>query len=143
MTRVYLDNCCYNRPFDDQGNLIVHLETQAKLAIQQMIKNNELELVWSDVLTYENNRNPFIERATNIAKWAEIATTCVHIDDEVVARGKQLLCTGLKNMDALHVASSIKAQADFFITVDKGILKRKINDIKIVTPYTFLDGGIK
>lgn len=59
MTRVYLDNCCYNRPFDDQGNLIVHLETQAKLAIQQMIKNNELELVWSDVLTYENNRNPF------------------------------------------------------------------------------------
>ena len=29
--RVYLDNCCYNRPFDDQGQLKVLLETLAKL----------------------------------------------------------------------------------------------------------------
>ena len=25
--RVYLDNCCYNRPFDDQAQLTVRLET--------------------------------------------------------------------------------------------------------------------
>ena len=29
--RVYLDNCCYNRPFDDQNQLKVRLETIAKL----------------------------------------------------------------------------------------------------------------
>jgi len=48
--RVYLDNCSYNRPFDDQRNIIIHLETEAKLTIQQMIKDNEIKLVWSDVL---------------------------------------------------------------------------------------------
>ena len=28
--RVYLDNCCYNRPFDEQTQLKVRLETEAK-----------------------------------------------------------------------------------------------------------------
>lgn len=29
--RVYLDNCCYNRPYDDQTQLRISLESQAKL----------------------------------------------------------------------------------------------------------------
>lgn len=120
---------------------MVHLETQAKLAIQQMVKDCELELVWSDVLTYENNRNPFAERSANIAQWAGLAVVCIKMDDDVETMGRQLLSLGLKSMDALHVASSIKARADFFITVDKGILKRNIDSIKVVTPYRFLEGG--
>jgi len=44
LMKVYLDNCAYNRPFDDQRNIIVRLETKAKLAIQQMIKDNEMIL---------------------------------------------------------------------------------------------------
>ena len=36
--RVYLDNCCYNRPFDDQAQIKVLLETLAKLDIQQRMK---------------------------------------------------------------------------------------------------------
>ena len=35
MYRIYLDNCCFNRPYDDQSYLIVHLETEAKLFIQK------------------------------------------------------------------------------------------------------------
>ena len=34
--RVYLDNCCYNRPFDEQDQLSVRLETEAKLYIQRL-----------------------------------------------------------------------------------------------------------
>lgn len=29
--RVYLDNCMFNRPFDDQGHIRIRLETEAKL----------------------------------------------------------------------------------------------------------------
>ena len=32
--RVYLDNCCYNRPFDPQEQLRIRLETEAKLEVQ-------------------------------------------------------------------------------------------------------------
>ena len=56
--RVYLDNCSYNRPYDDQSQLRISLETQAKLQIQRMIKDKKLDLVSSYVLAYENSRNP-------------------------------------------------------------------------------------
>ena len=31
--RIYLDNCCYNRPFDEQTQLRVRLETVMKISI--------------------------------------------------------------------------------------------------------------
>ena len=36
--KVYLNNCCYNRPYDDQTQIRIHLETEAKLHIQDVIK---------------------------------------------------------------------------------------------------------
>lgn len=60
--KVYLDNCCYNRPYDDQGQLRISLETQAKLRIQEKIRKKELNLVCSYVLNYENGRNPYENR---------------------------------------------------------------------------------
>lgn len=41
--RVYLDNCCFNRPYDSRSQMRVPLETQAKLYIQDLIKSGELE----------------------------------------------------------------------------------------------------
>jgi hypothetical protein len=38
--RLYLDNCAFNRPFDDQNQLKIKLETEAKLFIQQGKLNN-------------------------------------------------------------------------------------------------------
>ena len=29
--RVYLDNCCYNRPFDDQNQLKIAIESAANI----------------------------------------------------------------------------------------------------------------
>jgi hypothetical protein len=48
--RVYLDNCCFNRPFDDQSQARVRLEAEAKLEIQQRVQNRRIELAWSYVL---------------------------------------------------------------------------------------------
>jgi len=30
---IYLDNCCFNRPFDDQSNQRIHLESETVKAI--------------------------------------------------------------------------------------------------------------
>lgn len=43
--RIYMDNCSYNRPYDDQSQMRIHLETQAKLHIQDMIRQKQIELV--------------------------------------------------------------------------------------------------
>mgnify|MGYP001080875742 FL=1 len=58
--RIYLDNCCYNRPYDDQSQFRIYLETQAKLYIQELIKQDKIELVTSYILEYENSKNRFL-----------------------------------------------------------------------------------
>ena len=51
--RVYLDNCCYNRPFDEQTQLKVRLETEAKMEIQTLMRVGAVEYVCSDMLMGE------------------------------------------------------------------------------------------
>lgn len=50
-----MDNCCFNRPYDDQSQLRISLETQAKLYIQDLIKNSKVELAASYMLLFENH----------------------------------------------------------------------------------------
>ena len=67
--KIYLDNCCYNRPFDDQSQIKIHLEAQAKLYIQAKIREGAYDLVWSYILDYENGKNPYEEKRLAIAPW--------------------------------------------------------------------------
>ena len=60
--KIYLDNCCFNRPFDDQRQIRIHLESEAKLFIQNLVLQNKITFVWSYILDYENSFNPFDER---------------------------------------------------------------------------------
>ena len=79
MLRVYLDNCAFNRPFDDQRPLRIRLEAEAKLFVQSQIKQGKIELAWSYILDFENEQNPFKERREVIKKWQKMAT--IDIDE--------------------------------------------------------------
>ena len=70
---IYLDNCCFNRPFDDQSYLSIFLETYAKLAIQDLINEKKINLIWSFILDYENNANPDEIVKQEIYAWREKA----------------------------------------------------------------------
>jgi predicted nucleic acid-binding protein len=136
--KVYFDNCAYNRSFDDQRSIIIHIETEAKLVIQQMIKDNELSLIWSDVLDYENNDNPFDERRIKIAEWEAYASCKVETNDDVIEKARAYSEAGLRQKDAVHIASAVNAGGDYFITVDKKILNKEIRDITVIDPVNFL-----
>lgn len=47
--RLYLDMCCFNRPYDDQTQARIRFETEAKVVLQQKVKDAECELVWSAI----------------------------------------------------------------------------------------------
>ena len=136
--KVYLDCCAYNRPFDDQRDIVIHIETEAKLVIQQMVKDNILSLIWSDVLDYENSDNPFEERRAKIAEWESFASENVKMNNEVYDKAKAYMENGLKQKDASHIACAVYANADYFITVDKKILNKQVENIKIIDPVDFL-----
>jgi len=135
---VYLDNCCYNRPYDEQCNLIIRLKTEAKLYIQDMIKNEQISLVWSGMLDYENNDNPFWERKMRIAEWEDIADVVIELDENILNNAQKYMLVGLKNKDAIHIACAVQSKADYFITTDNKILNKQINDIKVINPVDFV-----
>ena len=60
--KIYLDNCCFNRPYDDQTQIRISLETQAKLYVQGLVRERKVELVTSYVLWYENSRTHMRQR---------------------------------------------------------------------------------
>jgi predicted nucleic acid-binding protein len=136
--KLYLDNCSYNRPFDDQSSLVIRFETDAKLQIQELIKNGELELVWSFVLDYENNANPFEEVKGKIAEWKWLATIDCNYSDMIAQKAATYMQLGLRQMDASHIACAVSAGADYFVTTDKKILNKPVDDIAIINPIDFI-----
>lgn len=140
--RIYLDNCCYNRPFYDQFQLKISLETQAKLFIQESIKENKFQLVASYVLIYENAKNPYSGKKDSITKFLE-ENTDIFVDEsfknELGILAEKIMETGIKTADAHHIAAAILAKCDFLITTDKRMLKFKSDKIKIINPIEFLE----
>ena len=55
MLKLYLDNCCYSRPFDDLTQVKNNIEAQAIKIIIDKYCNNEFEIYTSDVLFFEMN----------------------------------------------------------------------------------------
>lgn len=122
--RIYLDLCCFNRPYDDQSQSRIRIETEAKIVIQQKLKNAECEFLWSSILDFECAMNPFEEHRIAILNWRNIAFGIVMIDQSVLEQARYLITCGVGNFDALHVACSIAGKADVFVTTDDHLLKR-------------------
>jgi len=138
--RVYLDNCSFNRPFDDQSQLRIQLEAEAKLFIQRKVREGRLELAWSYILDYESQANPFDERREAIQAWKKYAVIDTDETQGILAKAGALAEEGLKSKDALHIACAIEMQCDYFITTDDRILNRMkgSHEIVVVDPTTFV-----
>ena len=89
---------------------------------------------------FENNANPFIERQIEIQKWKKLADLFADESAEILLYMDELISVGLKSIDALHIACAISLKCEYFLTVDKGILKRnqKISQIKIINPVNLI-----
>jgi len=137
--RIYLDNCCFNRPYDDQTQLKIYLETQAKLHAQSLVYEKKVELVWSFILTFENSRNIFNAKRAAIAQWENLSSSFVEKSEEIRLMAKEIMTTGIKAADAIHVACAIAGNCDYFITVDKRLLKYQDKRIIICNPIELIN----
>ena len=137
-TKVYLDNCSFNRPYDNQLHPMIRLETEAKLLIQHEILKGNLGLVWSFILHYENSDNPYADRREQIGLWEGKAGDIVAYSAEISAKAREIMALGIKAKDALHLSCAICAGADCFITTDKKLLNKAVGGIYILNPIDFL-----
>ncbi|MGB3532473.1 MAG: PIN domain-containing protein [Microcoleaceae cyanobacterium] len=138
--RVYLDTSVYNRPYDDQTQAKIYLETQAVLIILNLIETQQIESVNSSVLEYENQKNPFPIIQKSIQKYLTQASFFQPLTETIRIRAKQLEVDGIKPIDALHIASFEASQCSYFITSDKRLLNRSESlAIPAINPVKFIE----
>ncbi len=139
MTRVYLDTSAYNRPFDDQTQPKIFLETQAVIIIFQMLEVKAVELINSSVLEYEDSRNPYPIKQEAMSRYLQLAELKQEVDEAILKRAEELEQDGLKAIDALHIACAEAVNSDYFITCDKRLINgcSKLT-MKVMNPVSFV-----
>jgi len=142
--RVYLDTSVYNRPFDDQSQPRIWLETLAFSVILQMIENEAISLVASSAVAYENSRNPHQLRQEWVDKVLNLAGDYQLVDETIHNRAQEMAQEGIKPLDALHLACAEIAGVEYFISVDDRLLKRyqrfeqRVESLVVCNPTEFI-----
>jgi len=133
--RIYLDNCCYNRHHDKKISDEIVADRNAVVAIQKEIIRKEIELVTSFMLHYENYQNKNVrDRNYNDFFIKNYKTIYVGVENlnELAEIIPGILNCGVKIKDAYHIASAILTECDFFVTVDKKLLRVSLEEIRII-----------
>ena len=106
--------------------------------IQNKMLIGEYDFVWSYILEFENNKNPYFDKRRTIAEWKHLATTYCVASEQIVVYAESLHKLGIKAKDALHISCAIYTRCDYFITIDKKLLNTPLKDIIIVNPINFI-----
>lgn len=140
--KIYFDNCCYNRLFDDRSNIINYLEREAVLIVMQKAYENEFEIIGSDILEIEISKIKNNEKRSDVEGiYHALVTSCVQVTSEIKERAVQIReVSSIKNFDSLHLASA-EVGADVLLTTDIKYLKgchRIDAKIEVKNPVEFV-----
>ena len=122
--RIYLDCCCLQRPFDDKAQPRIAVEAEAVLVILAMCESERLKLISSDALLFEIGRIPDQDRKDEALAILKIAQEDLDLTTETENLAKRLGASGLKPLDALHLAFASDSKVDYFCTCDDQFLKK-------------------
>lgn len=137
-----MDVCCLNRPFDDQSQDRIRIESEAVLALLNRCLHDWALLVGSEAIDYEISKIPDDERKTGVKVLAAISRDRVTVEESILRRASELENIGLKALDALHLACAEKS-AEVMLTTDDEIVKKvMVNDslikVRVENPVRWL-----
>ena len=139
--KIYLDNCCFNRPFDDLSDDKVRLECEAVLTIIDRCESGLWDVFSGDVLDDEIDRMANAIKKQKVLKLYSSASANIEINDKIVSRAKEFQSENIKPFDAFHLASAEYAGADVLLTTDKKFVNRALQSnakVKVKNPVVWL-----
>ena len=143
---IYLDVCCLNRPFDEQNQDRIRLESEAVLAILSGCEKGRWELAGSEVIDFEISVIPDPERREKVSAFTHLVRKKIRVDETIKSLARELEETGISAFDALHIACA-EFGADVFLTTDDRLLKKakRFDKLKvnISNPVIWLMGVIQ
>jgi len=121
--RVYLDVCALCRPFDDQRQARIRLETTSVELILSYVRRKKLELIVSPTHGIEIEATADLEERSQLLLLLNQLGTRPLVDLRTVQqRAERLIAQGVGIADAAHLAFAEQSQAEF-VTVDDRLIK--------------------
>jgi predicted nucleic acid-binding protein len=146
MPALYPDMNVYKRPFDDQRQMRIRLDTVAITMVFALIESRHLSARWSFVLDYENGRDPVLERKEFVQHLARCCESIIEPNEAIreLAEGLSDVYQ-IRGRDALHLASAELASCNYFVTCDDRLVRRGqqlrekgVLTVRVVNPVDLL-----
>lgn len=122
--RIYLDNCCLQRPLDKQTQPRIRVETEAVFAVLAVVQAQDVTLCSSEVLLYEVDRIPDHARRAESLSMLSLAAEFLVVTQAEEALASSFEKQGMGAVDALHLACASLAKVDYFCTCDDRLLSK-------------------
>lgn len=144
-TRVYLDNCCYSRLFDDRSIIKNYLEREAVILIMEKAFSLDIEIIGSQALAIELMRNKDVPKRNDIVGIYEgIIIKEIKAEDWVLQRAEEIRkLSNIRLFDSIHLAIA-EQYADVLVTTDIKFLnaaKRLNIKVAVKNPIEFILEG--
>lgn len=140
---LYLDTCSLQRPLDDRTQVRIRIEAEAVLSVIDLVEAGTVDLLSSDALTYETEKNPHPTRKDFVWEVISSASGYVEFTQKVEKRTGELNQAGIETLDSMHLASAEEGDADFFCTCDDSFLtkaKREVSgETRVVSPLELVE----
>lgn len=116
---IYLDNCCYNRPFDDQTQERIHLESEVILTVLKMGQAKKVIIAGSEILELEMNYMQDENKKRKVLDLYKVANTRILYTEKIKKRSANIMSVSkIRTFDSLHIAAAEEANADILLTTD-------------------------
>ena len=129
---IYLDTCCLQRPLDDRSQPRINIEAEAVLTILGLAETGYFNLVSSEILDNEILRIPDMNRRIRAIEILNISKQYVILNEKIELKASLYIENNIKPMDALHLATAMITEVNYFCTVDDKFSKKakQFNTVK-------------
>lgn len=122
--KLYLDCCALQRPFDDRSQMRVATEAEAVLKLFEACETGILQIVSSDVLLFELSRIDLSPRRTYCINILAKSSNFIELSGSIETLANTHSESGIKTLDALHLAAAVEGNVDYFCSCDDAFLKK-------------------
>jgi predicted nucleic acid-binding protein len=139
--KIYLDACCWCRPFDDQAQSRVRLEAEAVLSILAHGRASNLILAASEATEFELSGITDDDKLKKIYSLYSATSERLLYTEKTISRALLFQQQGIKLMDSLHLALAEEYRQDILLTTDDAFIatvKRSEAGVPAANPVAWL-----
>ena len=140
--KIYMDNCCFNRVFDDRSNPVIYLDRNSVMIILELVEKGVFELCGSQMLLKEILDTPDAMKKARLKLMYTLCSSEIAVTEDIVDRAVLIReQSNIRTKDSIHLACAEYANVDVFLTVDKKFMNnanRIPAKVKVMSPTEWL-----